>query len=72
MHFAATSSKAVKLVVAEEDDSNKLVSNLSDRPRPDRDRGSIEEGVDKLKMIFREAYACAHGWAPGVLRIVAS
>jgi hypothetical protein len=35
----------------------------------DQDRRNIEEGVEKLKMVIREAYACAHGWAPAVLRI---
>jgi hypothetical protein len=34
-----------------------------------QDRRNIEQGVDKLNMVIREAYACAHGWAPAVLRI---
>jgi CRISPR/Cas system-associated endonuclease Cas3-HD len=37
-----------------------------------QDRGRIEEGVDKLKMVIREAYVRSHGWAPAVLRIAAS
>jgi hypothetical protein len=28
-----------------------------------QDRGKVDEGVDKLKMVIREAYVCAHGWA---------
>jgi hypothetical protein len=38
----------------------------------DQDIRSIEKGVEKPKMVIREAYACAHGWALAVLRIVAS
>jgi hypothetical protein len=37
-----------------------------------QDRGKIEEGVVKLKMVIREAYAKSHGWAPTVMRIAAS
>jgi hypothetical protein len=35
----------------------------------DQDRRNIEEGVEKLKLVIREAYAYVHGWAPAVLRI---
>jgi hypothetical protein len=35
----------------------------------DRDRERLEDGVAQLKMVIKEAYARAHGWAPGVLRI---
>jgi hypothetical protein len=35
----------------------------------DQGRRNTEEGVEKLKMVIREAYAWAHGWAPAVLRI---
>jgi hypothetical protein len=35
----------------------------------DQDRGKVEAGVDKLKMVSREAYSRSHGWAPSVLRI---
>jgi hypothetical protein len=35
-----------------------------------QDRGKVEEGVNKLKTVIREAYARSHGWAPGVLRIM--
>jgi hypothetical protein len=37
-----------------------------------QDRGKVEEGVVKLKMVIREAYAKSHGWAPTVMRIAAS
>jgi hypothetical protein len=35
----------------------------------DQDREKVEAGVEKLKMVIREAYSRSHGWAPGVLRI---
>jgi hypothetical protein len=34
-----------------------------------QDRGRVEEGMLKLKMVIREAYARTHGWAPTVARI---
>jgi hypothetical protein len=34
-----------------------------------QDRGRVEEGVLKLKLVIREAYARTHGWAPTVARI---
>jgi hypothetical protein len=34
-----------------------------------QDRGRVEVGVDKLKMVVREAYSRSHGWARSVLRI---
>jgi hypothetical protein len=34
-----------------------------------QDQGRVDEGVLKLKMVIREAYAKAHGWAPTVARI---
>jgi hypothetical protein len=38
----------------------------------EQDKEKVEVGVDKLKMVIREAYARSHGWAPVVLRIAAS
>jgi hypothetical protein len=29
-----------------------------------QDQGKVEEGVLKLKLVIREAYAKAHDWAP--------
>jgi hypothetical protein len=40
--------------------------------RTDQDKEKVDEGVDKLTMVIREAYARSHGWAPDVLRIAAS
>jgi hypothetical protein len=34
-----------------------------------QDQGKVEEGVLKLKLVIREAYAKAHGWAPTVAQI---
>jgi hypothetical protein len=34
-----------------------------------QDQGKVEEGVMKLKLVIREAYAKPHGWAPTVARI---
>jgi hypothetical protein len=34
-----------------------------------QDQGRVDEGVLELKMVIREAYAKAHGWAPTVARI---
>jgi hypothetical protein len=34
-----------------------------------QDQGNIEEGVMKLKLVIREAYAKSHGWAPTFARI---
>jgi hypothetical protein len=34
-----------------------------------QDQGRVDAGVLKLKMVIREAYAKAHGWAPTVARI---
>jgi hypothetical protein len=34
-----------------------------------QDQGKVEEGVMKLKMVIREAYAKSHGWASTVARI---
>jgi hypothetical protein len=34
-----------------------------------QDQGRVDEGVLKLKLVIREAYARAHGWAPTVARI---
>jgi hypothetical protein len=37
-----------------------------------QDREKVDEGVDKLKMVIREAYARSHGCALVVLWISAS
>jgi hypothetical protein len=34
-----------------------------------QDQEKVEEGVLKLKLVIREAYAKTHGWAPTVARI---
>jgi hypothetical protein len=34
-----------------------------------QDQGMVDEGVLKLKVVIREAYAKAHGWVPTVARI---
>jgi hypothetical protein len=34
-----------------------------------QDQGRVDEGMLKLKMVIREAYAKAHGRAPTVARI---
>jgi hypothetical protein len=34
-----------------------------------QDQERVEEGVLKLKVVIREAYARSHGWAPTVPRI---
>jgi hypothetical protein len=33
------------------------------------DQGRVDEGMLKLKMVIRKAYAKAHGWAPTVAQI---
>jgi hypothetical protein len=38
----------------------------------DQDRGRVDEGVVKLKMVIKEAYTRSHGWAPDVLQITSS
>jgi hypothetical protein len=34
-----------------------------------QDQGRVDDGVLKLKMVIREAYTKAHGWAPTMARI---
>jgi hypothetical protein len=36
-----------------------------------QDKEKVEEGVRKLKMVIREAYAKSHGWAPNIAQITA-
>jgi hypothetical protein len=38
----------------------------------EQDKEKVEVGVNKLKMVIREAYARSHGWAPVVLWIASS
>jgi hypothetical protein len=37
-----------------------------------QEKGEVEEGVTKRKLVIREAYAKSHGWTPTVARIAES